>query len=126
MTFIVYVESLEEVEQLMKQLNKQVDVLKVMDITDEAVITRELALIRINANNKNRNEIYTLIAPFRANVVDVAKNTVGIQVVGTSEKIDALIDLLRQFGIKEVARTGVTAIRRGNYKPDKTEKLIMK
>ncbi len=125
-TFIVNVESLEEVEQLMKQLNKQIDVLKVVDITDEAVITRELALLRINADNKNRNEIYTLIAPFRANVVDVAKNSLCIQVVGTTEKIDALIDLVRQFGIKEVARTGVTAIRRGNSKPDKIEKLIIK
>lgn len=126
MTFVVYVDSLEQIEQLTKQLNKQIDVLKVMDITDEAVITRELALIRITANNQNRNEIYTLIAPFRANVVDVAKNSICIQVVGTSDKIDALIDLLRQFGIKEVARTGVTAIRRGNYKPEKVEKFIMK
>ena len=126
MTFVVYVESLEEIEQLMKQLNKQVDVLKVVDITDEAVISRELALLRITANNTNRNEIYSLIAPFRASIVDVAKNSVCIQVVGTTEKIDALIDLLRQFGIKEVARTGVTAIRRGNYKPDKAEKLILK
>lgn len=126
MTFIVYVESLDQVEQLMKQLNKQIDVLKVADITDDSVITRELSLIKITANNKNRNEIYTLIQPFRATVVDVAKNSICIQVVGTTEKVDALIDLLRQFGIKEVARTGVTAIKRGNYKPEKTEKFIMK
>src|SRR5690606_14644953 len=93
-----------------------IDVLKVMDITNQGIVARELALIKVVAAPQNRNEIYSLIEPFRATVIDVSKDSVVVQVTGDSEKVEVLIDLLRSYGIKEVARTGTTAIPRGSQK----------
>jgi acetolactate synthase-1/3 small subunit len=111
-TIVVVVESIEDIEQLTKQLNKQIDVLKVNDISDDSVIARELALIKLSATKSTRTEIYSLIEPFRASIIDVSKDSIVVQVTGTSNKVEALIDLLRPFGIKEIARTGVTAFTR--------------
>ncbi|KGP92254.1 acetolactate synthase [Pontibacillus chungwhensis BH030062] len=113
MTFVVEVEDNQKLEQLTKQLNKQVDVLKVSDITDKAIVARELALIKVGSNIQNRNEIQTIIEPFRATVIDVSKESMTVQVTGKSEKVEALIDLLRPYGVKELARTGLTAFLRG-------------
>ncbi|GGD12133.1 acetolactate synthase small subunit [Pontibacillus salipaludis] len=120
MTFVVEVEDNQKLEQLTKQLNKQVDVLKVSDITDKAIVARELALIKVGSNIQNRNEIQTIIEPFRANVIDVSKESMTVQVTGKSEKVEALIDLLRPYGVKELARTGLTAFLRGQQ-PQVTE-----
>jgi acetolactate synthase-1/3 small subunit len=111
-TFVVLVEALEQVEQLIKQLHKQIDVLKVSDISDDAAIARELALIKVFTSSSTRNEIYSLIEPFRASVIDVGRDQIVVQVTGTSEKVEALIELLKPFEIKEIARTGVTAFTR--------------
>ncbi|QST01221.1 acetolactate synthase small subunit [Pontibacillus sp. ALD_SL1] len=113
MTFVVEVEDNQKLEQLTKQLNKQVDVLKVSDITDKAIVARELALIKVGSNIQNRNEIQTIIEPFRATVIDVSKESMTVQVTGKSDKVEALIDLLRPYGVKELARTGLTAFLRG-------------
>ncbi|SEN66170.1 acetolactate synthase, small subunit [Amphibacillus marinus] len=112
-TFVVDVEDYQKLEQVTKQLNKQIDVLKVSDITDKAIVARELALIKITSNAQLRSEIQGIIEPFRASVIDVSKDTLSIQVTGKSEKVEALIDLLRPYGIKDIARTGVTAFLRG-------------
>lgn len=120
MTFVVEVEDNQKIEQLTKQLNKQVDVLKVSDITDKAIVARELALIKVGSNIQNRNEIQTIIEPFRASVIDVSKESMTVQVTGKSEKVEALIDLLRPYGVKELARTGLTAFLRGQQ-PQVTE-----
>ncbi|MCS0543380.1 acetolactate synthase small subunit, partial [Aeromonas veronii] len=111
-------------EQITKQLNKQIDVIKVVDITNQAIVARELALIKVASSPSNRNEIYSLIDPFRASIIDVSKESLVIQVTGESEKVEALIDLLKPYGIKEVARTGTTAFTRGNQKTASNPKNI--
>ncbi|BDG46263.1 MULTISPECIES: acetolactate synthase small subunit [Parageobacillus] len=116
MTFVVNVEDERTAEQIIKQLNKQIDVLKVNDITNQAIVARELALVKVSVTPALRQEIYTLIEPFRASIVDVSKDSLVIQVTGESEKVEALIELLRPYGIKEVARTGTTAFTRGSQK----------
>lgn len=112
-TFIVDVEDSQKLEQVTKQLNKQIDVIKVSDITDKAIVARELALIKISSNAQLRGEIQSIIDPFRATIIDVSRDTLSIQVTGKSEKVEALIDLLKPYGIKDLARTGVTAFLRG-------------
>lgn len=116
MTFVIHLDDEAGVEQITKQLNKQIDVLKVMDITNQAIVARELALIKVASTPTSRNEIYSLIEPFRASIIDVSKESLVVQVTGEYEKVEALIDLLRPYGVKEIARTGTTAFTRGNQK----------
>ncbi|MDQ0214727.1 acetolactate synthase-1/3 small subunit [Oikeobacillus pervagus] len=116
MTFVVNVEDDRQVEQLTKQLNKQIGVLKVTDITDQAIVARELALIKVVSNAQTRSEINGVVDPFRASIIDVSKDSITVQVTGDSNKVEAIIDLLRPYGIKEIARTGVTAFPRGSQK----------
>ncbi len=113
MTIVINVNTLSEAEQVTKQLNKQIEVVKVSDITDDPHIERELALIQVNAPMNVRSEIQAVIAPFRADIVDVAQKTIIVQVAGTHDKINAFIDVLRPYGIKQLARTGITGIKRG-------------
>ncbi|WP_273832276.1 acetolactate synthase small subunit [Guptibacillus sedimenti] len=116
MTFVVNVDDNAKIEQLIKQLNKQVDVLKVMDITDQAIVVRELALIKVISNAQIRSEISGIIEPFRASIIDVSRESITVQVTGNSDKIEAILDLLRPYGIKEMVRTGITAFPRGSQK----------
>jgi len=114
MTLVVDVSDHQKVEQLTKQLNKQIDVIKVSDITDKSIVARELALIKVASSPQLSAEIQGLITPFRASVIDISKDSMTIQVTGKPEKTDALIALLRPYGIKELAKTGVTAFLRGH------------
>ncbi|MFZ7946146.1 MULTISPECIES: acetolactate synthase small subunit [Bacillaceae] len=114
MTLVVQVEDDQRLEQVTKQLNKQIDVLKVSDITDKAVVARELALIKVASSSQLRSEINGIIDPFRALIIDVSKDSLAVQITGRPDKIDALIELLRPYGIKEIARTGLTALQRGH------------
>lgn len=116
MTIVVDIANDKNSEQLTKQLHKQIDVLKVDDITDSKVVSRELALIKVGANNTSRSEIQSIIDPFRARVLDVSKNSLIIEVTGKPDKVDALIELLTPYGLKDLSRTGVTAFRRGQQK----------
>ena len=101
-------------EQVGKQLRKLINVTKVVtDLTPECAIFRELALIKVNATPSTRTEVIQLAGVFRAQVVDVAPNTVTIEATGTEDKIDSLIELLRPFGLREMARTGPVAMLRG-------------
>lgn len=102
------------VEQVMKQLHKLIDVIKVQNITEEANVTRELALIKVMVNPSTRPEVLNLIEPFRVSVVDVSKNSLTIQAVGDEPKVAAIIELLRPYGIKEIARTGAVSLVRGS------------
>ena len=113
MTIIINAENPLETEQVTKQLNKQIDVLKVSDITEDPHIERELVLIKVNAPTTTRSEIQAVIEPFRAHIVDVALKTIVVQVAGDSEKVAACLDVLRPYGIKQMARTGVTGFTRG-------------
>ncbi|MBS4210329.1 acetolactate synthase small subunit [Bacillus sp. FJAT-50079] len=112
MTFIVPIDDPAKMEQMLKQLQKQIDVLKVSDITDKAIVTRELALIQVACPPQVRSEVYSIIEPFRATVIDMGKNMVTIQITGEPSKVDAFIELLKPYGIKDISRTGVTAFVR--------------
>ena len=100
-------------EQVTKQLNKLIDVIKIKDITKKAV-KRELCLVKVNVpNEKARAEIMQYSGIFRAHVLDVTEETLMIELTGDKEKINAFISLLEGFGIKRIARTGLTAMSRG-------------
>ena len=101
------------VEQVRKQLDKVIDTVKVFDIGNDEAIFRELALIRVKATSATRGEIIEIVDIFRANIVDVASDSVVIEVTGDEDKIESLLNLLRGFGIKEIARTGWIAMTRG-------------
>jgi acetolactate synthase I/III small subunit len=102
------------VEQVKKQLHKLIDVIRISDLTERPFIDRELALIRVAAEpGTGRAEVMQIADIFRAQIVDVGAKTVVLEVTGDSEKIDALEDLLRQYGIKEFVRTGRIALPRG-------------
>ncbi len=105
--------STTQVEQVRKQLEKVVDVIKVSDVTGEGTITRELAMIKVKTTIDNRSEIMQIVDIFRANIVDVSSDSVAIEVTGDEEKVNSLYKLLRRFGIIEIARTGVIAMTRG-------------
>jgi acetolactate synthase-1/3 small subunit len=109
MTLVVNIEDDVKLEQLIKQLSKQIDVLKVNDITDKAIVLRELALIKVVSPPNLRLEMNAIVEPFRPQIVDTSKNVVTYQVIGHPDKIDAFIELVRPYGIKELTRTGVTA-----------------
>jgi acetolactate synthase-1/3 small subunit len=111
------------VEQVRKQLDKVIDVVKVSDITGDKVITRELALIKVKATSSSRSEVMQIVDIFRAKIVDVAADSVTVEVTGDENKIDSLLDLLRGFGIKELARTGRIALTRGETSPLPAKKL---
>jgi acetolactate synthase I/III small subunit len=121
MTFVVDIEDHQKLEQLTKQLNKQIDVLKVSDITDKAIVARELALIKVVGSGQLRAEIQGIITPFRSSIIDVSRDSLTVQVTGKPDKVDALISLLRPYGIKELTRTGVTAFLRGQQPAQVTE-----
>ena len=100
-------------EQVMKQLNKLIEVIKVSDVSRDSV-ERELALIKVAANPQNRGEIIEIASIFRGRIVDVARDSFVIEITGDEDKINAFIDLMRQYGIKEVARTGKISMQRGS------------
>jgi acetolactate synthase I/III small subunit len=103
-------------EQVTKQFNKIVDVIKVSDIEADDTVERELALIKVTADVTTRAEIIQIANIFRARIVDVARNSITVEVTGDESKIQAIEKLLRQFGIKEMARTGKIALIRGPNK----------
>jgi acetolactate synthase I/III small subunit len=100
-------------EQITKQLNKLIDVIKVTDLTSEEHVERELALIKVSAPQKVRSEIIQLANIFRSSIVDVSLESLIISVTGDEDKINALIDMLRPYGIREISRSGRVAISRG-------------
>ncbi|HEY4578527.1 MAG TPA: acetolactate synthase small subunit [Savagea sp.] len=112
MTFIVNVEDERKVEQIVKQLSKQIDVITVKDITEKAIVLRELAFVTVVAPPHLRSEINAIVDPFRPMIVDSGKNVVTYQVTGEIPKVEAFINLVKPYGIKELTRTGATAFVR--------------
>ncbi|HPF44279.1 MAG TPA: acetolactate synthase small subunit [Syntrophomonadaceae bacterium] len=102
------------IEQVTKQLYKLVDVIKIIDVTDEKAVDRELVLIKVKADNTVRAEIVQIVDIFRARIVDIGRNSLIIEATGDSAKIDAIEDSLRPFGIMELVRTGKISMLRGN------------
>lgn len=105
-------------EQVRKQLSKVVEVVKVVDVTEDKITARELALIKVRATSATRSEIIEIADIFRANIVDVASDSLTIEITGDEEKVDSLLNLLRSFGVKEVARTGRVAMLRGQIQTE--------
>jgi len=100
-------------EQITKHLNKLIDVIKVFDFTDGSILEREIALIKVTAEDADRAEVLRIADIFRAQVIDVTPKSYTIEVTGAPSKIDAILELLRPFGLKELVRTGPVAIVRG-------------
>lgn len=101
------------VEQILKQLNRQVNVIRAMDLSQETHIERELILLKVATTAKNRREVIEIADIFRSKVVDVQHGSMTIEAVGSGAKVAALIDLLKPYGILELARTGRIAMARG-------------
>jgi acetolactate synthase-1/3 small subunit len=102
------------IEQVTKQLHKLINVLKIQNLDPKAMIDRELVLYKVNAAPERRHEIIEVANVFRAKIVDVGKASLTIEATGTSDKLAAMEDLLRAYGIKELARTGKIALARGS------------
>ena len=112
MTFVVD-GATTDVEQVAKQLYKIIEVVKMSDLTDEPMVARELALIKVSASPANRSAILMVVEIFRADIIDVSPDSVIVEVTGVEEKIDAIIEMLRPYGIRELVRTGRVAMTRG-------------
>ena len=112
MTFVVEGDD-ATLEQVTKQLNKLIDVLKVSELVEEDIVARELALIKVRATPTTRSEIIQMVDIFRANIVDVGPQSLIIEVTGEEDKIEALCNLLKPFGVRELMRTGRIAMSRG-------------
>lgn len=104
------------IEQIIKQLNKVVDVIKVVDLTEHDFVEREAALIKIHTRPEDRAEALRVVDIFRARIVDSTPNTYTVEITGDVQKINALINLLRPLGIKEIVRSGRIAIAREEFK----------
>lgn len=101
-------------EQVEKQLNKLIDVIKVSDFKGASHIERDLVLVKVKADKNTRGELIQICDVFRAKIVDVAVDSVIMEITGDNEKVEALIRMVRPFGIKEVSRTGIVAMGRGS------------
>ena len=112
MTIVVIADD-NTLEQVRRQLAKLVPVAQVNDFKGSAYIERDLALITVNVTRETRNEVIETVELFRGKVVDVSRESVVVELAGTEEKIEAFIDLMRDHGIRELARTGVIAMARG-------------
>lgn len=112
-TISVEVDSEVELEQVVNQLSKLVDVIKIVNLTYVESIERELALIKVKASKTNRSDLVNVVEIFRAKIIDVNRETVAIELTGEESKIDAFCEVLLDFGIIEIVRTGKIALSRG-------------
>jgi acetolactate synthase-1/3 small subunit len=99
-------------EQIVKQLEKLIDTIKVVDITDEDIIDRELVMIKVSANATSRHDVMQIVNTFRAKILDVQAESLTVEVTGGEGKIDAMVELLKPYGILETVRTGIIALSR--------------
>ena len=101
------------IEQIQKQLAKLVEVVNVAELVPEASVYRELALVKVNASAEIRAEVVAIVEIFRANIIDVSTGTITVELTGDQAKIAAFTELMEPYGIKEIARTGLTGLQRG-------------
>ncbi|MCJ8329740.1 MAG: acetolactate synthase small subunit [Lentisphaeria bacterium] len=104
---------IKTLDQIIKQLNKVIDVIHAMDHTGEVVVERELALIKLNADKKNRTEILQISDHFKCNSIDLSSSTITLECTGNTDKLDALLEILEPYGILEMVRTGKILMARG-------------
>ena len=112
MTIVVNVEELP-LEQVTKQLNKLVNVLKIVELDHDSAVQRELLLVKVRADMENRSHVLETVQLFRAKVVDVATDTVTVEATGSRDKLEALLRVLEPFGVKELVQSGMVAVGRG-------------
>ena len=113
MTIVVTVDELP-LEQVTKQLNKLINVLKIVELEDTASVQRELLLVKVKADQETRSQILELVQMFRAKVVDVVSDAITVEATGSNEKLSALLKVLEPYGIKELVQSGVVAMGRGS------------
>ena len=113
MTIVVNVAE-SPLEQVTKQLNKLINVLKIVELDNSAAVQRELLLVKVKADNNTRSSILETVALFRAKVVDVATDAITIEATGNHDKIQSLLKVLEEYGIKELVQSGMVAIGRGS------------
>ena len=112
MTIVVTAEE-TPLEQITKQLNKLINVIKILEQEDENMVARELALIKVRADAGNRSQVIEAVNLFRAKIIDVSTDSLTVEATGTKEKLDALMRVLEPFGIREMVQSGVVALSRG-------------
>ena len=112
MTIVVTAEE-TPLEQITKQLNKLINVIKILEQEDENMVARELALIKVCADAGNRSQVIEAVNLFRAKIIDVSTESLTVEATGTKEKLDALMRVLEPFGIREMVQSGVVALSRG-------------
>ena len=100
------------IEQIKKQLNRLINVIKVLDMSEVPSIQREMALVKVRARQEDRAEILRIVDLFRGRVINVAQESYIVEITGDNDKIKAFFELMRPFGIKDVSRTGIIAMRR--------------
>ncbi|KNF09997.1 putative acetolactate synthase small subunit [Gottschalkia purinilytica] len=103
------------VEQIVKQLNKLIDVIKVIELESDEAVCRELLLIRIKADFQTRSDIIGIADVFRAKIIDVSNESLILELTGDESKIESFTEILKPYGILEYTRTGITALKRGKY-----------
>jgi acetolactate synthase I/III small subunit len=113
MTIVVNVEE-NPLEQVTKQLNKLINVLKIVELEASSSVSREIALVKVKADAANRAQVIEIVELFRAKVVDVAGDALTIEATGGADKLDALLKMLEPFGIKELVQSGMVAVGRGS------------
>jgi acetolactate synthase-1/3 small subunit len=122
MTIVVSVEG-HPLEQVTKQLNKLVNVLKIVELDSTQSVQRELVLIKVKTSPQNRSQILETVSLFRSRVVDVSQDSVTIEATGVRDKLDALVQVLEPYGIKELVQSGMVAVGRGQKSlTDKTSR----
>jgi acetolactate synthase-1/3 small subunit len=102
-----------DAEKVVQHLYKLVNVIRVEDVTEQPAVVRDLALVKVQASNGSRSEVMQIVETFRARVVDVGLDTLTVEVTGTEDKINGLVEVLRPFGVEEMVRTGRVAMVRG-------------
>ncbi|UCD71462.1 MAG: acetolactate synthase small subunit [Syntrophobacterales bacterium] len=107
------------IDQVKKQLTRLVDVIRITDLTDTPSVDRELALVKVSIAISRRVEVFQIVDVFRGKVVDIAHNSLVVEVTGATDKVEALIEMLKPFGIKEIVRTGKISIARGETVTEK-------
>jgi acetolactate synthase-1/3 small subunit len=112
------------IDQIVKQLNRLIDTIKVVDLTHQWKVQRELALVTVYYQNATRSEIIELAEIFRGKVVDINNKTIMVELTGPPEKIDAAINVLSPFGIKELARSGNVVLKRGEQLKEQRENVV--
>lgn len=111
---VVVICDTDAIDQIIKQVEKLIDVRRVVNMSTRRSVFRELSLIKVSCTDQNRGEIVSIVDIFRANIIDVATESMTIELTGNQEKIESFLMLMEPFGIKEVVRTGLTALCRGN------------